>query len=188
MSTLSYVRGFMTDKYIASITPTSEWGVRRVCAKIDPLRTKVIVEYGPGTGVFSRHLLRIVGPDASLLMIERNERFVERLRGEFRDPRAYVSNGCASRASEVLASLGIHGADCVLSGIPFSFLTEGERDRILRSTHALIRPGGKFLAYQTFYQANQHLKAHLERIFGNVTVEYEMRNLPPLRIYESVRR
>ncbi len=188
MGTLSYVRGFMTDKYIASITPTSEWGVRRVCAKIDPLRTKVIVEYGPGTGVFSRHLLRVVAPDAALLLIERNGRFVERLRAEFRDPRVHLADGCASRAPEILVSLGLRAADCVLSGIPFSFLSDGERERILRTTHDLIRPGGKFLAYQTFYQANHHLKAHLERIFGNVRVEYEMRNLPPLRIYESVRR
>ena len=185
MSTLSYVKNFISDKYIASITPTSNFGVKKVCGKIDFSRCGLIVEYGPGTGVFTKYLLQKMGPESRLIMIERNANFAALLRKNIRDPRAVVINDCASNVRDVLMKLGISSADYVISGIPFSFLAGEMKDRILRNTFAALRPGGKFLAYQTFYQSNNHLKAHLDRVFAHVQVEYEMRNLPPLRIYEA---
>ncbi len=185
MSTLSYVKNFLSDKYIASITPTSDFGVKKVCGKIDFSRCRVVVEYGPGTGVFTKYLLGRMGPDAHLIMIERNTNFVKLLKNRFRDPRAVVVDGCASHILDTLSELGKPFADYVISGIPFSFLSDHMKDRILRNSHAALRPGGKFLAYQTFYQSNNHLKMHLDRIFQFVRVEYEMLNLPPLRIYEA---
>jgi len=185
MSTLSYVKNFITDKYIASITPTSDFGVKKVCSKIDFSRCSLVVEYGPGTGVFTNYLLTRMGPDSLLIMIERNANFANLLRKKVRDPRAIVVNDCASNIHEILQELRKPSADYVISGIPFSFLSTSLKDRILRNSFTALRPGGKFLAYQTFYQSNNHLKAHLDRIFDFVRVEYEMLNLPPLRIYEA---
>ncbi len=185
MSTLSYVKNFFSDKYIASITPTSDFGVRKVCSKIDFSRCSLIVEFGPGTGVFTKYLLHKMGPDSLLILIERNANFARELRRKFLDPRTVVVNGCASNILETLADIGKTAADYVISGIPFSFLTDAMKDRILRNSFASLHQGGKFLAYQTFYQSNNHLKLYLERIFPSVRVEYEMLNIPPLRIYEA---
>jgi phospholipid N-methyltransferase len=186
MSTLSYVKNLVTDKYIASVTPTSGFGVRRVCGMIDFRRCGVVVEFGPGTGVFTRHLLRNMGPESKLVLIERNPNFCKLLRSSFRDPRAIILQDCASNVLGILDSLKLR-ADYVLSGIPFSFLSLSMRDGILRNSHRALQDGGKFLAYQTFYQANNHLKAHLDRIFRSVRVGYEMLNLPPLRVYEALK-
>ncbi len=185
MSTLSYVKNFISDKYIASITPTSDFGVRKVCSKIDFSRSGLVVEFGPGTGVFTKYLLQKMGADSLLVMIERNANFAKELRMRFRDPRAVVVNGCASDILDTLAEIGKPAADYVISGIPFSFLTDNQKDRILRNSFDALHRGGKFLAYQTFYQSNNHLKSHLEQIFPFVQVEYEMLNIPPLRIYEA---
>lgn len=187
MGTIDYVRNFVTDKYIASITPTSSFGVRRVCRKINFKRCGTIVEYGPGTGVFSKHLLECMRPDASLVLIERNGNFASILRERITDPRVAVVNDSAENVLGVLAAHDLPEADCIISGIPFSFLTNGVKEKILQGTHAAIREGGKFLAYQTFYQADDHLKSPLERIFQSVRVEYEMLNLPPMRVYEALR-
>ena len=185
MSTLSYVKNFMSDKYIASITPTSDFGVRKVCSKIDFSQCGLIVEYGPGTGVFTKYLLEKMKPESLLLTIERNTNFANLLRKKIRDPRVAVVKGCASNILDTLSEFGKPFADYVISGIPFSFLTDTMKDRILRNSFSALRPGGKFLAYQTFYQSNNHLKSHLDRIFPFVRVEYEMLNLPPLRVYEA---
>lgn len=187
MSTLSYVKNFVSDKYIASVTPTSGFGVRRVCGKIDFRRCGVVVEFGPGTGVFARHLLGSMGPDSRIVLIERNPNFCKVLRSGFRDPRAVIVNDCASNVLKILDSLGKPGADYIVSGIPFSFLSLAMRDKILRNSHRALRDGGKFLAYQTFYQGNNHLKVHLDTLFRSVRVEYEMLNLPPLRVYEALK-
>ena len=185
MSTLSYVKNFFSDKYIASITPTSDFGVKKVCGKIDFSRCGLIVEYGPGTGVFTNYLLGKMGINSLLVTIERNANFVDVLRRKIRDPRLIVVNGCASNILDTLTEFGKTAPDYVISGIPFSFLTDHLKDRILRNSFSALRPGGKFLAYQTFYQSNSHLRFHLERIFPSVLVEYEMLNIPPLRIYEA---
>jgi len=126
-----------------------------------------------------------MGPESLLIMIERNANFANLLRKKVRDPRAVVINDCASNIKDALAEFGRASADYVISGIPFSFLTDNMKDRILRNSFTALRPGGKFLAYQTFYQSNNHLKTYLDRIFPFVRVEYEMLNLPPLRIYEA---
>lgn len=181
------MKHFVKDKYIASITPTSEFGVRKVCGKIDFGSADVVVEYGPGTGVFTKHLLEKMGVDSRLILIERNAEFSRMLAKRFRDRRVAIRNGCASNVLEVLAASGMPSADCILSGIPFSFLPYDTRVEILRKSHAALREGGKFLAYQTFYQAKSHLKEPLESVFRSVRVEYEMLNIPPIRIYEAVK-
>ncbi len=185
MSTVSYVKNFISDKYIASITPTSDFGVRKVCGKIDFSRCGLVVEYGPGTGVFTKYLLEKMGPDSLLLLMERNPNFVALLKKKIRDRRVVVVNDCASNILQALGQFGKTPVDYVISGIPFSFLSSAMKDRLLRNTFDALRAGGKFLAYQTFYQANNHLKAHLDRIFPFVRVEYELLNIPPMRIYEA---
>jgi len=187
MSTLEYMKHLFTDRYIASITPTSEWGVKKICSKIDFSHCQVVVEYGPGTGVISQHLLKNMGPNGHLLLVERNMDFAKILKKRFPDPRVTIINDCASRVLDALAQLGKVKADYVISGIPFSFLTNSLKDTIIKNTFTALKPGGKFLAYQTFYQANNHLKDHLEQCFPAVIIEYEMLNLPPLRIYEALK-
>jgi len=187
MSTIDYVKNFVTDKYVASITPTSTFGVKRVCRKIDFNDCRLIVEYGPGTGVFTKHMLREMKPDAKLVLIERNANFAAILKRRYVNSQVVVVNDSAESVLEHLESFGGMKADCIISGIPFSFLGADEKGKILQSTHRALRERGVFLAYQTFYQSDDHLKAHLDRIFRSVRVEYEMLNLPPMRVYEAVK-
>jgi phospholipid N-methyltransferase len=187
VGTLTYLKNFVTDRYIASVTPTSIFGVRRVCRKINFATAAVLVEFGPGTGVFTRYLLERIRPDARLVLIERNPNFVALLKRKLRDPRVSVVNDSAENVLPILQGCGGVRADYILSGIPFSFFPAALRNRILAASHAALRPGGKFLAYQTFYQSPAHLSDPLEEQFGAVCLEYELRNIPPLRICEAVK-
>lgn len=187
MGTLTYLRNFFTDKYIASVTPTSIYGVRKVCGKIDFDRAGVMIEFGPGTGVFTRYLLERIRSEARLILIERNPNFAGILREKFPDPRVSVVLDSAENVFPILDACGGLPADCILSGIPFSFLPAEVRKRIVTGSHDVLRPGGKFLAYQTFYQSAAHLRVPLEERFGSIRLEYEMRNIPPLSIYEAIK-
>jgi len=187
MGTLAYVRNFFTDKYIASVTPTSIYGVRRVCGKIDFAGSAVLVEFGPGTGVFTRYLLEKIPTGGRLILIERNPNFASVLRTKFPDPRVTIVNDSAENVLSILEACGGLPADYIVSGIPFSFFQEDLRRDILGRAYAALRPGGKFLAYQTFYQSPGHLRIPLEERFGSIRMEYEMRNIPPLGIYEAIK-
>ncbi|GLI33717.1 class I SAM-dependent methyltransferase [Desulforhabdus amnigena] len=187
MDTITYLKNFIKDKNIASITPTSNVGVRKVCSKINFENTDLIVEYGPGTGVFSNYLLKNMRDDSRLILIERNKNFGSILKRTIQDPRVVVVNDSAENVLETLRSYKESQADYIISGIPFIMIKEDMKNRILYNTHRALKKGGKFLVYQTCFQADHHLKIYLDRFFSSVETKYEIRNIPPLRLYEAIK-
>lgn len=186
MSTYIYLKNLIKDKHIASVTPTSSFGVERVCSKIDFNHGKVFVEYGPGTGVFTRYLLNKISQDSRLILIERNKNFVTLLQ-EIKDPRVQLFHDTAENVLKALELTHVRDADYILSGIPFSFFTVEIKNRILKNTHQALKEGGKFLAYQTFFQLPNHLQTHLHQFFKTVKTEYQLLNVPPMRLYEATK-
>lgn len=187
MSTLVYLKNFIKDKDIASITPTSIYGVKKVCSKIDFSNCKVIVEYGPATGVFTNYLLDNMSEDARLILIEKNKIFISILKRSIKDPRVDILYESAENVFSIINNLGVKNADYIISGIPFTLIPVDVKSKIVQDTFLSLNEGGKFLAYQTFYQKNNHLKDYLEKYFNTVYDEYELRNIPPMRIYEAIK-
>ena len=67
-------------------------------------------------------------------------------------------------------------------------LTPEAKDRVLRSTAESLTPAGRFLTYQfvpPLASFDSFLRRPMERYFEVLRIEYELLNLPPLRIYES---
>jgi phospholipid N-methyltransferase len=182
MSTLAYIKNFLKDRDVASVTPSSPFLVKRVCRWIDFDADQVIVEYGPGTGVFSEHIVEHMTPGSRLVLIESNEAFVRKLRALFAaDPRVTVACARAEAVRTVLREAGLDGADTVLSGIPFSFLDDAVRRDLLVTTREVLHPGGAFLVYQVY----NHLEEPLRRHFASVEKKFELLNLPPMFTYRA---
>jgi len=182
MGTLSYIKNFIKDKDVAAITPSSKFLVERVCRWIDFSSPSRIVEYGPGTGVFSEYILENMGPDSSLLLIESNDNFVRQLREMTEgDARATVVCDRAENVRDIMDTVNMDAADYVLSGIPFSFLDDDTRQDLLERTRSVLQEEGKFLVYQNY----NHMEDPLRRHFTSVTKEYELFNIPPMFAYEA---
>ncbi|MFP5212367.1 MAG: class I SAM-dependent methyltransferase, partial [Acidobacteriota bacterium] len=169
------------------ITPTSHTGVRKVCSNINFDSADLIVEYGPGTGVFSNYLLDKMNEGSRLILIERNKNFGSILRKRINDPRVVIVNDSAENVLDTLRACKESQADYIISGIPFLLLTDDMKNRILYNTHRALKKGGKFLVYQTCFQLDNHLKVHLERFFPKVESRYEIMNIPPMRTYEATK-
>lgn len=182
MSKIDFLKTFIKDKDVASITPTSLHCVKRVCTNIDFSKDLILVEYGPGDGVFSRYILEKMSPNSILILIELNVDFYKHLKETIKDPRVVVYNSRAGDVEDVLNPEFIGNVDYVLSGIPFSFLEKSRKRIVLRATKNILKPGGLFLAYQT----SGHLKKPVMEVFGNLETEREMLNIPPYLIYRVV--
>ena len=188
MGTLQYLKNLIRDKNIGSITPSSSFAVKRVCRAIDFSRAKVVVEYGPGGGVFTRYLLKHMAPDATLMLFETNEEFVKVLRQDFNDRRLVLLHESCEFICDRLKDRGLEKADYVISGIPFSFIPPDIKNRIIQNTASALRADGRFLTYQFVpptASMDPFLRKPLEPHFDLLKVQYEWRNIPPLRIYES---
>jgi phospholipid N-methyltransferase len=187
MDTIVYLKTMLHDRQVASLMPTSGFAVERVCSKIDFNQRNVVVEFGPGTGVFTRYLLDHLTPDSVLILIERNEEFVQILQDAFHDPRLVIHHDSAENVEQLLALSNENQADYIVSGIPFSFLPHELRDAIVSKSQQCLRAGGKFLAYQTFFQLDRFLKDYLDQYFKKVETEICLFNAPPLKIFEAIK-
>ncbi len=180
---IRFFRGFLERPgQVGSIIPSSRFLERRVIRAAEVSRARVLVELGPGTGGTTRALLRAMSPEATLLAIEINLRFVEALREE-RDPRLRVHSGSACNLAEILGAHGLGPPEVVVSGIPFSTMARETGREILRSVHDVLPEGGRFVAYQLRDRVEQ-----LGRdVFGRAAVQMELLNVPPMRVYRWVK-
>ena len=189
MEHIRFLKAAVRDRNVGAICPTGTTGVRSICRRIDRTRPVVVVEYGPGTGVFTRGLLRCVHPDSTILAIELNRVFAGRLRryGKLRKskaPNLVVAKSDARNVVDLLQRHGHEKADFILSGIPFSFFDEATRDQILARTYEALAPGGRFLVYQYSFQLGEML----EGTFDTVERQRVFRNIPPLCIMDAHKR
>ena len=99
------------------------------------------------------------------------------------DPRLHLVRESATEIDAVLARLGHAHADYVISGIPFKTLPHALRDTIVRKTHSVLRPEGSFLVYQF----SNTVLPYLERVFGQVSRDFELLNIIPARLFYCAR-
>lgn len=184
MSTLTYIKNFIKDRDVASITPSSTFLVKRVCRWIDFSASNVIVEYGPGTGVFTEHIASEMTADSKLILVESNDGFVDKLRERFGgDDRIDIHHDRAENVKQVLAASEETAADYVISGIPFSFLDDEVKHALLERTRDILTDDGQFLVYQNYNHMEEPLRQHFEHVHK----EYELLNLPPMYAYQATK-
>jgi phospholipid N-methyltransferase len=183
MSKIDFLKTFIKDRDVASITPTSLHCVKKVCTNIDFKKDFTLVEYGPGDGVFSNYILDRMTPGSKLILIELNTDFYNHLNETIADPRVMIYNTRAGDVETAIEPSYIGNVDYVLSGIPFSFLEKSRKAIVLNATRNILKEGGLFLAYQT----SGHLKKPVMDVFGNLETEREILNIPPYLIYRVVK-
>ena len=175
-----FLRGFIKHPaMVGSIIPSSKATVDRMLAPVDWENCRLFVEYGPGVGTFTEHVLRRMAPDATLIAIDTNEDFVRYLRGKFTDNRLFAITGSAENVREIIADCGFDHADYILSGLPFSTLPQGVGAKIVQQTHEALRPGGGFLVYQFKAKARAFMAGHFKRIDKGL----EWANVPPCHLF-----
>lgn len=188
MSFKAHLRAYLGDpKGVAALTPTSRASVARIVAMVPAAKARLIVEFGPGSGVMTRAILARLPPEARLLAIEANAGLAQRLPRQIGDSRLTVVHDTAARVRRILADEGLGEADCVVSSIPFFWLDPEAAHEIVSETHAALVAGGLFLTYQMFYLPRRRLRVHLDRCFREVRSELDLRNLPPQRVYQAIR-
>jgi len=180
----AFLRGFLDrPREVGSIVPSSSFLEARIVRAADPGRARCLVELGPGTGGSTRALLRALAPDARLLAVELNPGFCERLHARLADPRLVVQAGSAEDLAAHLARWQLPAPEVVVSGIPFSTMPPACAERIAAAIHAVLAPGGCFVAYQF----RPHVARYLQRHLGSAQVSWEWRNIPPMRVFRWVK-
>lgn len=180
---LRFATAFLkSPRVVASVVPSSPLLERRVVRAAAIARSRVVVEFGGGTGGTTRALLRSLPADGRLLVLERTEEFIGGLE-RISDPRLTVVHDCASAIGAELERHGLGGADAVVSGIPFSTLPGAVAREIVDALYAALVPGGRFVAYQFTDRVAEYTRP----VMGEPRLEHEIWNVPPVRVFTWVK-
>lgn len=175
-----FFKGFIKHPVmVGSIIPSSSLTVKKMLAPVDWDNTKLFVEYGPGIGTFCQPILDRMRADATLLVIDLNEDFIEYLRHIIRDSRFIAVHGSAADVHEIINNFGFEHADYILSGLPFSTLPNNLGPVIAEETAKAIRPGGAFLVYQFRARARDFMTPHFRKIDNG----FEFWNVLPCHLF-----
>jgi phospholipid N-methyltransferase len=184
-SALVFARNFFKNpRMLGSVIPSSRFLVKQLLRNVDWDRARVIVEIGPGVGTISREILRRMRPDATLLVFEINDDFVAHLRQNFGDTRMRILHRSGAEIGSALRELRLGKADYVIAGIPFSIMSDEDRNSVLQNCRDALVDGGVMLVYQF----SGKVRGDLQKLFGRVHRLFEPRNILPAQVFHCVKR
>jgi phospholipid N-methyltransferase len=154
-------------------------------AKIDPQPTDVIVELGPGTGVFTRELLSRGVDPANLILVEFNREFVKYLKNEF--PALRIIQGAAQDMPQLLKALGQGPVKKIISGIPLRSMKQADCRQIAKSVAAVLEPGGMFVQFSYFKASPVPKLAATEAGLEGHCVGAAINNVPPAFVWQYIK-
>jgi phosphatidylethanolamine/phosphatidyl-N-methylethanolamine N-methyltransferase len=182
---LEFLRGFVRNPaQVGSVIPSSRFLEQRLVRQAGIAAAQTVVELGPGTGGTTAAMLQSMSPTARLLAIELDPDFHQHLRATSADPRLLLELGSAERLAEFLAAHRLAAPDAIVSGIPFSTMPPAVSDRIAAAIAQVLRPGGRFVAYQV----RGHVAEFVAPYLGQPERQWEMINVPPVRVYTWIKR
>lgn len=176
----SFIRNFWKDKkMVGSMTPSSRFLAKKMLEPIDFKQAKVLVELGPGTGVFTRKIVSHMHEDAILLVFELNDAFMAMLHKEFKDPRVILIHDSAEKIGYYLEKHGLAKADAIISSLPLANFPESLKNNILKESHRVLEDKASYVQFQYSLNAKNEIK----RYFKNVHISFTPANFPPAFVY-----
>ena len=156
-------------KEVGSVIPSSKALVDAMLAPINWGSTTVIVEFGPGTGVITKEILKRMG-GGKLIAFEINTLFYSQL-SNLADPRLQVR-------MESALSLDLT-TNVIISSLPLTNFSSLQTRSILSVVAAHLTVDGKFIQFQ--YTPKQ--ESLLKEYFDVVERQIIALNVPPAFVY-----
>ncbi|MCL0044465.1 hypothetical protein M1N24_02905 [Dehalococcoidia bacterium] len=178
---MSYKMWFQTylrhPLQLGALFPSSSALSSLMVRHIKPGTHGPILELGPGTGSFTRALLRRGIPEGQLVLLEQSPDFTTLLRNSF--PEATVICGDAKDVAAIMRPLGIEEVNEIVSGIPLNAMGGELRQTICDEGFKLLRLGGSFAQVSYLPRCsipNNIITTHSAK---KVYCGMALRNIPP---------
>jgi phospholipid N-methyltransferase len=170
---------FKQNKMVGSMTPSSRFLAAKMLNHIPIKEAKVVVELGPGTGVFTEKILEKIGATTQLIVVELNDDFFSTLENKFHHPNLHLKHGSADQIGIYLKELGFEKANLIISSLPLANFPSELRKNVIETAKDCLDDSGKFVQFQYSLQSLKTLK----RNFHSVKVNFAALNFPPAFVY-----
>ncbi len=157
---------------VGAVLPSSTFLAKRMTSSI---HSSIVLELGPGTGVFTEEILKKLPEDGLLISIESNEIFVNYLRNKIKDKRLRLYHGDALKMKEFLRENNLSQVDCIVSGLPLGHFSKELKDRILKEASECLSNNGEYIQFEYIMAGIRSIKS----FFPFISVSLELLNFPP---------
>jgi len=180
---LTFLGRFLRNpRQVGALAPSSRTLAREMLRGIPLTPASRIVELGPGTGVFTREVIRQLPAGGKFLAVDIDPRFCRELRDRW--PALDCECGSAADVSAMIAARGWTGVDHIISGLPFASLPAALSRSILSAVQSVLHRGGTFTTFQYIHAypspPAKAFRREMAARFGPLVARRAVfRNLPP---------
>jgi phospholipid N-methyltransferase len=164
---------------VGAMAPSSRFLAAKMLNHLPIKESKIIIELGPGTGVFTEKIIEKMGADTQLIVVELNDTFYEALHKKIDHKNVHLKHGSAEEISKYLKELGFEKADLIISSLPLAVFTSILRLNILNAVKKHLNQEGQFVQFQYSLQSRRAIK----KIFTSVKLNFTPLNFPPAFVY-----
>ncbi|MDD5090556.1 MAG: methyltransferase domain-containing protein [Candidatus Wallbacteria bacterium] len=145
-----------------------------------------VVEFGTGTGVFTRRIKDRLKPGTEFFTLEVNPDFCEQTRRLCPDVVVYNDSACNVR--KYLEQHSLEHCDVIISGLPWAAFDSELQECLMRATIDALKPGGRFLTFAylqgTILPSGIRFRNLLHSHFSRVRrTRIVWKNIPPAFVY-----
>lgn len=175
---------------VGAIAPSSRFLARAMADGIQWDRVDTLLEYGPGTGVFTSEMLKRLRPGAKLIAIELDPVLADTLKQKF--PSIHVCQGSVADAVALCQKHNITQVDAIVSGLPWAAFSSELQHACMNATFDVLAPQGQFATFAylqgLLLPAGKRFAQLLHDRFDTVQRSPTIwANLPPATIYRCRR-
>lgn len=174
---LDFIREYVKDpRRVGAVAPSSRYLALKMIENINFEDSEAIVEYGPGTGVFTEKIVKNLNESTLFFIVETNNEFYVKLKDKYSNMKnVIVINDSAENIKSHLFKHNISKVDYIISGLPFTSLPQKVSNNILNITKDILSTSGQFITFQ--YSLMK--KSMFLRYFTNLDFKKVYLNFPP---------
>jgi len=151
---------------------------------------RAVLEYGPGTGVFTGYIIERMPAGSKFVAIELNRRLAAIFRQ--RHPGLTLVEDSVANVAAICRDRGLESVDGIVCGLPWASFPEDRQIQFLDAMMSVLRPGGQFVTFAylqgLWLPRGQRFARLLPRYFRQTSRSRTVwRNLPPAFVYQCRR-
>jgi len=183
----TFFRNFIRNPIqVGAVLPSSPGLAEMMVRSVDWESARAVIEYGPGTGVFTERIGECLRSESRFFAIEKSPELASRTRT--RCPNAVVLEASVADVEKLCRDQGIEQVDAILCGLPWAAFPESLQNECFDAMLRVLRPGGQFATF-AYWQgvllpAGRRFAKRLHSTFGEVRRSPTVwRNVPPAFVY-----
>ncbi len=175
---------------VGAIAPSSPALVATMVEWFDWPRARGVVEYGPGTGVFTEAVAKNMNPQANFFAIEQDPMMAAATRR--RCPGVTVYEDSVTNVVDLCRRETMPQIDAIICGLPWASFPGSLQTAALDATFKVLAPGGQFATFAylqgMLLPAARRFSKLLDQRFSTVQrSRIVWNNLPPAFVYRCIR-